>query len=539
MAFNIKPKKPKWADGAPAYTAEPSEGKKSVGWQSQEKPPFQWMNWLFLKIKSWLDWTEDRTEFQDSVSFHTTGGTVDWSGAVITVPVDGLYIEWRDGASIINNILPQAAYALADGEYLVFVPHNTTGHVLTAGTYATLEAGEYAIVLGADLIDKTDVPLHPELAVTEIILFRRRGAVPASAILEVPLFKTAVQSGGSLASNDLLVHHHSDADDGGQLDWDDVWADGVHSHGSNAEGGTLTWGTIFSVAGAGTHNHQSNTTGDKLDHGDALNGLGDDDHTQYSKADGTRAFTGTVGGITPTLDAHLVTKGYVDGLIPDMSHVCMDNTTETIGSAWYHEASLYIRAFLYFQDNVGSWVSGGSLSTFNNAHSWLEFRRHSVDFEVAYWDLTSYGDLPMRSDLAQSELGMEFNFLVQFQVVEDGGGTRDVVLATFDGMSDHIAHCEAMAVIYDDGYGGDNYASTTRPIISMSPSINGEFQGVVSNIAGHMETTNRIMYANTTYSQFDFIWDGDNITLRYDMFGDDRTRYGQALFRVRIGPYKT
>lgn len=54
------------------------------------------------------------------------------------------------------------------------------------------------------------------------------------------------------------------------------------------------------------------------DHG-ALSGLGDDDHSQYTLADGTRAFTGTVAGITPTLDAHLTTKGYVDGEITTLS----------------------------------------------------------------------------------------------------------------------------------------------------------------------------------------------------------------------------
>ena len=47
------------------------------------------------------------------------------------------------------------------------------------------------------------------------------------------------------------------------------------------------------------------------DHG-ALTGLTDDDHTQYTLADGTRAFTGVVSGVTPTADAHLATKLYVD-----------------------------------------------------------------------------------------------------------------------------------------------------------------------------------------------------------------------------------
>ena len=55
-----------------------------------------------------------------------------------------------------------------------------------------------------------------------------------------------------------------------------------------------------------------------LDHGN-LNGLGDDDHTQYTLVTGARAFTGTVGGVTPTLPAHLTTKQYVDDEIATFS----------------------------------------------------------------------------------------------------------------------------------------------------------------------------------------------------------------------------
>lgn len=48
-----------------------------------------------------------------------------------------------------------------------------------------------------------------------------------------------------------------------------------------------------------------------IDHG-SIGGLSDDDHTQYSRVDGTRDFTGTVGGVTPTDADHLTTKSYVD-----------------------------------------------------------------------------------------------------------------------------------------------------------------------------------------------------------------------------------
>lgn len=48
-----------------------------------------------------------------------------------------------------------------------------------------------------------------------------------------------------------------------------------------------------------------------IDHG-SISGLGDDDHTQYSLVDGTRAFSGPVSGATPTQNAHLATKLYID-----------------------------------------------------------------------------------------------------------------------------------------------------------------------------------------------------------------------------------
>ena len=58
--------------------------------------------------------------------------------------------------------------------------------------------------------------------------------------------------------------------------------------------------------------------GGATDHG-LLTGLTDDDHTHYSLVDGTRAFTGVVGGITPTSSDHLATKGYTDGEVAAVS----------------------------------------------------------------------------------------------------------------------------------------------------------------------------------------------------------------------------
>ena len=56
-----------------------------------------------------------------------------------------------------------------------------------------------------------------------------------------------------------------------------------------------------------------NSAGSASNHSN-LSNLGNDDHTHYSLVDGTRAFTGVVSGVTPTSNAHLATKLYVDGV---------------------------------------------------------------------------------------------------------------------------------------------------------------------------------------------------------------------------------
>jgi hypothetical protein len=512
MPFNTKPTKPRWADGAPSYAVEPSDGKKNVGWQSQEKPPYQWMNWLFLKIKQWLDWNEDREDFQDSISFHTTGGTIDWSGSAVTCPVDGMYIEWRDGASIINNILPAGAYNLADGQYLVFIPHNTPGTNLSLGVYATLSAGQYAIVAGASLTDKTTVQ--------EIILFRRRGPVVGTAVLEVPLFKTAVQSGGSLAANDLLVHKHSDPDDGGQLDWDICWADAVHSHSSNAEGGSAL-GPVTALTAAndldiGSYNFRAETLQSDVATGTAPLAVASQtkvDNLNADLLDGYNTYDGTVPvadrilitqangwlytpNSDPTANYHVANKKYVDDnayhahtheftgyepIYPDwdlsfsVSHA--DWFEEWLAWQGYGDASGHVHFYIYddgaadcnwaigwevFADHVGALhLRADTLpdrhititDTVNDGGGWYHF-------------VTDGGDLSAYTSILHARWHCH---LMGFRSTntKDGWTQLYVLAGSVDGPSEEI-------VIYTDGYAQDDIVI---PFIAGLNHFNADFDG--------------------------------------------------------------
>lgn len=55
MAYPTKPTVTKvaWTDGDVLKQIEPSSGKKTLGWISAEKPPFQWMNWLLYSLGLW------------------------------------------------------------------------------------------------------------------------------------------------------------------------------------------------------------------------------------------------------------------------------------------------------------------------------------------------------------------------------------------------------------------------------------------------------------------------------------------------------
>ena len=112
--------------------------------------------------------------------------------------------------------------------------------------------------------------------------------------------------------------------------WTDLTDGGettLHTHpasGGSADGGfyaKMSDGTgfgdtvLFSTADFNKSGQTLTVKDSGIDHSSLANLTTGDPHTQYSLADGTRAFTGTVGGITPTSSSHLATKGYVDSAV--------------------------------------------------------------------------------------------------------------------------------------------------------------------------------------------------------------------------------
>lgn len=51
-----------WTDGAPEKVQEPTSGKKLLGWAFKERPPFEFMNWLFYRLDEWVKYFESITD---------------------------------------------------------------------------------------------------------------------------------------------------------------------------------------------------------------------------------------------------------------------------------------------------------------------------------------------------------------------------------------------------------------------------------------------------------------------------------------------
>jgi len=69
-----------WTDGAPAKVQEPTGGKKLLGWAFTERPPFEFMNWLFFRLDEWVKYFESVTDElsiqkQEYDAIIGTGGT--------------------------------------------------------------------------------------------------------------------------------------------------------------------------------------------------------------------------------------------------------------------------------------------------------------------------------------------------------------------------------------------------------------------------------------------------------------------------------
>ncbi|KKL65867.1 hypothetical protein LCGC14_2150690, partial [marine sediment metagenome] len=153
---------------------------------------------------------------------------------------------------------------------------------------------------------------HTEAEITTI-----SGDIVAAYIAADVVVSTAYAAADTTISGDLQTNIDALTHDGfadyvtnEHIDWTgDAGADNIHDN---------------NIVASSVTQHEAS-----IDHG-SISGMLDDDHTQYILVDGTRAFTGVVGGISPTAHPHLATKEYVDDAIGDVLDYHFNNTASDI-----------------------------------------------------------------------------------------------------------------------------------------------------------------------------------------------------------------
>ena len=166
-----KPTKPRWADGDASYVIEPAAGKKTTGWLSTEKPPFQYMNWVHKMTHDWIVWFESNYWSKQDITL-MSDSPVSWDGADIDLADDLEIVLRYETADRRINKIAAGTLSLANGECLVAKFDYTNPSPATLAleaVYANLGANEYCIVAEASLTLSDEE--------TERIIFRRRGAL--------------------------------------------------------------------------------------------------------------------------------------------------------------------------------------------------------------------------------------------------------------------------------------------------------------------------------------------------------------------------
>lgn len=119
-----------WTDGDAAKVVEPSSAKKLLGWVALERPPFEYVNWLFFRADEWIKYFESVTDeivgagqiivdaagggsFTDLQSAHDSADVGPGSKIVVTsdltidstvqISKNDLEIEFRSGNKLIKG----------------------------------------------------------------------------------------------------------------------------------------------------------------------------------------------------------------------------------------------------------------------------------------------------------------------------------------------------------------------------------------------------------------------------------------------------
>jgi len=173
------------------------------------------------------------------------------------------------------------------------------------------------------------------------------------------------------------------------------------------------------------------------------------DEGVYTLKDGTRAFTGTVVGVTPTLGAHLATKDYIDGLVQGLDW--QDSVLDRVGTLPDTGLSTGDRYILTSDNKLYEYNGSGwdSESATEGMASWVEDEDVLYMFNGSAW--VKFGSTVTHNNLSGLQGGTtnEFYHLTSSEYTELNGWLDNVTL----GSSGALTLPQTLTITNSSGYG--------------------------------------------------------------------------------------
>lgn len=304
----------------------------------------------------------------DHIQYPLVDGTRAFTGAVggITPAVDTDLTTRLFVTSISGNLSTEI-----DSDISIHAGDSSAHHSRYIDTEAITATESSRFVMSGTLSTEidSDINIHTTISNAHHIKYTDGEAISALEPTTSALSASGVATDSNVVSVSGHLQTRIDAVEASDVDSINVQTGLITITGSMGNGvNTSTVGGIITLTAVEAEidhdillNFASNEhfTEASIDHGSIL-GLGNDTHPQYSLVDGVRAFTGTIGGITPAADADLTTRLFVTSISGHLStEIDTDIVTHTAISNVHHAKYTNAEAIVALEPTTSKLAASG------------------------------------------------------------------------------------------------------------------------------------------------------------------------------------
>lgn len=142
--------KPDWTSANPAVRIEPTGSKKNTGWGIGERPPREFMNWLFFNIDEWIDYFEEVTDGfgQQYAAIVGTGFYADINAAVAAVGAGDRILVLESATINVIQSISKNRLQIDFQPGVIYTKGSAAAALQIQADYCRINGGEFASFSG-------------------------------------------------------------------------------------------------------------------------------------------------------------------------------------------------------------------------------------------------------------------------------------------------------------------------------------------------------------------------------------------------------